>query len=165
MRMPDPVPTFSEVVTRIRDDYPAFAYIHILEPTTHHGKAAGGKRENGKTKESNKFLRDIWGDRVYIANSDFGRDSAIEAVEKEGGLISFARHFISNVSFCSFFVFLSKGRDIDFTLDSQPDLPLRLKDNIELAPSDPKTHYASGPEGYTDYPFAAETGASSLKHH
>jgi hypothetical protein len=35
---------------------------------------------------------------VYIANSEFGRDSAIEVVEKEGGLVSFARHFISNVS-------------------------------------------------------------------
>ena len=41
---------------------------------------------------------ETWGDGAYITNSDFGRDSAIEAVEKEGGLVSFARHFISNVS-------------------------------------------------------------------
>ena len=92
--MPDPLPTFAEVVKRIRVGYPDFAYIHVLEPTTHHGP--GG--ESGASKDSNKQLRDIWGDGVYIANSDFGRDSAIETVEKEGGLISFARHFISNVS-------------------------------------------------------------------
>ena len=96
MRMPDPVPTFAEVVTRIRDDYPDFAYIHVLEPTTHHRPV--GESETEKDKDSNQFLRDIWGDRPYIANSGFGRDSAIEAVEKEGGLISFGQHFISNVS-------------------------------------------------------------------
>jgi len=133
--MPDPVPTFSEVVTRIRDDHPDFAYIHILEPAKTEQQHQGASEESGTVEESNKFLRDIWGGRPYIANSAFGRDSAIEAAEKEGGLISFGRDFISN-----------------------PDLPLRLKDNLELAPSDPKTHYASGPEGYTDYPFAAKTG-------
>ena len=91
--MPDPIPTFSEVVTRIRDDHPGFAYIHVLEPTADH--RPDGENRNG---DSNKFLRDIWGDRPYIANYDFGRDSAIEMVEKEGGLVSFGRHFISNVS-------------------------------------------------------------------
>jgi NADPH2 dehydrogenase len=94
MRMPDPLPTFAEVIKRIRVGYPDFAYIHVLEPTTHHRPD-----EEGETgKDSSKLLRDIWGDGVYITNSDFGRDSGIEAVEKEGGLVSFARHFISNVS-------------------------------------------------------------------
>jgi NADPH2 dehydrogenase len=96
MRMPDPLPTFAEVVKRIRVGYPDFAYIHVLEPTTHHRPK--GESEGEAEKDSNKLLRDIWGDGVYITNSDFGRDSAIEAVEKEGGLVSFARHFISNVS-------------------------------------------------------------------
>jgi len=94
MRMPDPLPTFAEVVKRIRVGYPDFAYLHVLEPTTHH--RPDGEGETGK--ESNKLLRDIWSEGTYITNSDFGRDSAIEAVEKEGGLVSFARHFISNVS-------------------------------------------------------------------
>jgi len=98
MRMPDPVPTFTEVVTRIRDDHPGFAYIHVLEPTTHHRPVGESETETGKYEDSNKFLRDIWGDRPYIANYDLERDSAIELVEKEGGLVSFGRHFISNVS-------------------------------------------------------------------
>ena len=92
--MPDPLPTFTEVVKRIRVGYPDFAYLHVIEPTTHH--RPDGEGETGK--ESNKLLRDIWSEGTYITNSDFGRDSAIEAVEKEGGLVSFARHFISNVS-------------------------------------------------------------------
>lgn len=96
MGMPDPIPTFSEVVTRIRDDYPGFAYIHVLEPTTRHGP--DGESGTGRNGDSNKFLRGIWGGRPYITNYDFGRDSAIEMVEKEGGLVSFGRHFISNVS-------------------------------------------------------------------
>jgi len=96
MGMPDPIPTFSGVVTRIRDDHPGFAYIHALEPTTDH--RPDGETGTGGNGDSNKFLRDIWGDRPYIANYDFGRDRAIEMVEKEGGLVSFGRHFISNVS-------------------------------------------------------------------
>jgi len=117
--MPDPVPTFTEVVTRIRDDHPDFAYVHILEPTTHHRP----KEESVTvTEESNKFLRDIWGDRPYIANYDFGRDSAIETVEKEGGLISFARHFISNVSEAtpSLCFFLSMRLGTDFSSFRSP---------------------------------------------
>jgi NADPH2 dehydrogenase len=95
MRMPDPLPTFTEVVKRIRVGYPDFAYLHVIEPTTRHGPDGEG---DTRDKDSSKPLRDIWGDGAYITNSDFGRDSAIEAVEKEGGLVSFARHFISNVS-------------------------------------------------------------------
>jgi len=94
--MPDLVPTFAEIVTRIHDEYPDFAYIHVLEPTAKHRPVE--EDVTGKNEDSNKFLRDIWGDRPYIANYDFDHDSAIEAVEKEGGLISFGHHFISNVS-------------------------------------------------------------------
>ena len=96
MRMPDPLPTFVEVVKRIRVGYPDFAYLHIIEPTPHLGSDGEGNTD------SSKPLRDIWGDGAYIANSEFGRDSAIEVVEKESGLVSFSRHFISNVSIILF---------------------------------------------------------------
>jgi NADPH2 dehydrogenase len=94
MRMPDPLPTFTEVVKRIRVAYPHFAYLHVIEPTTHHRSDGEGEGD----EDSSKPLRDIWGDGAYITNSGFQRDSAIKVVEKEGGLVSFARHFISNVS-------------------------------------------------------------------
>ncbi|KAH8982224.1 FMN-linked oxidoreductase [Lactarius akahatsu] len=108
MGMPDPIPTYTKLVASTRDSY------HDLAPST-------------------KFLRDIWGNRPYITNGSYERDTAIEVVEKEGGLVSFGRYFISN-----------------------PDLPRRLKENIELALDDPKTWWAQGAEGYTDYPFATE---------
>jgi len=134
MGMPDPIPTFAEVVKRIRDSHPDFAYIHILE------SPAASDKSNATQNPSNKVLRDIWGDRPYIANCGFERDTALETVEKEGGLVSFARHFISN-----------------------PDLPSRLKENIELAPHDYKTFFTQGADGYTDYPFAAEVRTGSVK--
>ncbi|KAH9031919.1 hypothetical protein EDB85DRAFT_1303051 [Lactarius pseudohatsudake] len=124
MGMPDPIPTYTKLVTSIRDSYPDFAYLHVIEITNVVGPV---------TRPSTKFLRDIWGDRPYIANGGYERDTAIEVVEKEGGLVSFARYFISN-----------------------PDLPRRLKENIELALSDPQTWMTQGAEGYIDYPFAPE---------
>ena len=90
MRMPDPIPTFAEVVRRIRDRHPDFAYIHVLDPPP-------GDNSGATQNASNKVLREIWGDRPYIANTGFERDTALETVEKEGGLVSFARHFLSNV--------------------------------------------------------------------
>ncbi|KAH9056412.1 hypothetical protein EDB87DRAFT_1813036 [Lactarius vividus] len=128
MGMPDPIPTFSELVARIRDSYPDFAYLHVIE-ITELVPAPGGTVK----RQSTKFLRDIWGDRPYIASGGYERDTAIEAVEKEGGLISFGRYFISN-----------------------PDLPRRLKENIDLAQGNPKTWVSRGAEGYVDYPFATE---------
>ena len=92
--MPDPVPTFTELVTRIRDNYIDFAYIHVLEPITAPKSSSDAA---GRVEESNQFLRDIWRDGVYITNSGYNHDTAIEVVEREGGLVSFARHFISNV--------------------------------------------------------------------
>jgi NADPH2 dehydrogenase len=112
--MADPLPTFAEVVKRIRVGYPDFAYLHIIGPTTRQWHHRPDRDGNTGNKDSSKPLRDIWGNGAYIANSDFGRDSAIELVEKEGGLVSFGRHFISNVSSMPlWFYLLSTRRDTD----------------------------------------------------
>ncbi|KAH9062618.1 hypothetical protein EDB83DRAFT_2552082 [Lactarius deliciosus] len=134
MGMPDPIPTYTKLVTSIRDSYPDFAYLHVIEITDLVGTV---------TRPPTKFLRDIWGSRTYITNGGYERDTAIEVVEKEGGLVSFGRYFISNVGVAP----LTRR---------SPDLPRRLKENIELALDDPKTWWAQGAEGYTDYPFATE---------
>jgi hypothetical protein len=119
MRMPDPLPTFAEVVKCIRVAYLDFAYLHVLEPTTHHRHDGEGETGKKDPTDSNKLLQDIWGDDgAYIANSDFGRDSAIQTVEREGGLVSFARHFISNVSkLTTGFCLLSTRKDTDLYLN------------------------------------------------
>ena len=36
---------------------------------------------------------------------------------------------------------------------ANPDLPERLRKSLPLNPPDEATFYASGPKGYTDYPF------------
>ncbi|KAI9432669.1 hypothetical protein H4582DRAFT_2083058 [Lactarius indigo] len=131
MGMVDPIPTYAALVTRIRDSYPDFAYLHVIEITNI--VIASGTGGGTVARPSTKFLRDIWGNRPYIANGSYDRETAIEVVEKEGGLVSFGRYFISN-----------------------PDLPRRLKENIELAQDDPKTWWTQGAEGYIDYPFATE---------
>ncbi|KAL9710807.1 hypothetical protein Ac2012v2_006345 [Leucoagaricus gongylophorus] len=57
--------------------------------------------------------------------------------EGENELVAFGRQFISN-----------------------PDLPLRLKDDLTLNPYDRKTFYLFGDttgRGYTDYPFVNDS--------
>ena len=73
-----------------------------------------------------------------ILNSDYTLEKAQTALDSgvaDG--IAFGRTFLAN-----------------------PDLPRRLAEGLPLNPSDMKTWYSQGPEGYTDYPFAAETVAA-----
>jgi hypothetical protein len=72
-----------------------------------------------------------------ILNSDFGLESGQAALEEErADAISFGRPFISN-----------------------PDLPARFLNRLELAPDAMATWYSQGPEGYTDYPEAEPVAA------
>ncbi|KAI0063307.1 NADH:flavin oxidoreductase/NADH oxidase, partial [Artomyces pyxidatus] len=123
MHMPDPIPTFSALVTKIVENHPDLAYIHLIEPE--------GEQQGIPTMESNKFLRDIWQPRPFIAAAGFDRAKAIKTVEEQGGLVEFGKLFIAN-----------------------PDLPLRLREELELNVPNPDTFYTPGPVGYTDYSFS-----------
>ncbi|PSL15891.1 NADPH2 dehydrogenase/N-ethylmaleimide reductase [Marinobacterium halophilum] len=69
-----------------------------------------------------------------ILNDSFEPLSAADAIrEEQGDAVSFARHFIAN-----------------------PDLVTRIRKGLALTRFDRKTIYTAGPEGYTDYPVAAE---------
>ncbi|KAI0057199.1 FMN-linked oxidoreductase [Artomyces pyxidatus] len=132
MRMEDPIPTFSALVTKIRDTYPEFAYIHVVE-----GRITGNEDDEkyNHHTDSNQFLREIWGKRPYIAAGGFHADTAAATVEKDGGLIAFGRYFLAN-----------------------PDLPTRLKTEKPLTKYNRATFYTPGPIGYIDYKtFEAET--------
>jgi N-ethylmaleimide reductase len=73
-----------------------------------------------------------------VLNSDFDAVRAQEALDSGvADAIAFGRPFLAN-----------------------PDLPHRLAEGLALNPGDMKTWYSQGPEGYTDYPFAAETVAA-----
>lgn len=81
-------------------------------------------RENPLTPE----LRSLF-NGVFIANEGFDRASAMAAVEQNiVDAVAFGKPFISN-----------------------PDLPLRLQQDLPLTPFDVNSFYTPGARGYTDY--------------
>lgn len=100
MRMEDPFPTFTYLVTQIRQLYPRFAYLHVVEP-----RVAGVMDRETLEGESNDFLRKIWNvpgskenGSVFMSAGAYTRQLAIQVAEERDELIAFGRHFISNVS-------------------------------------------------------------------
>lgn len=68
---------------------------------------------------------------AYIANEKFTRETAAEFVSSgKADAVAFGKLFIAN-----------------------PDLVRRFRENLPLNAPQPTTFYASGAEGYTDYPF------------
>jgi len=66
----------------------------------------------------------------FIANEAFSFDTATQVVaDQQADAVAFGVLFIAN-----------------------PDLPRRFREQAALNEPNPKTFYASGPEGYTDYP-------------
>ncbi|KAI0636631.1 FMN-linked oxidoreductase [Trametes polyzona] len=137
MRMKNPVPTFSYLVTRIREKHPDLAYIHVVEPGV-----LGFIDVEQRREESNDFIRDIWLPRPLISAGRYDRDSALKRCERTGELIAFGRLFIAN-----------------------PDLPLRLRKNLPLARWDRQLFYLpEEPHGYIDYPFADSGPYKGVAH-
>ncbi|KAF7798996.1 hypothetical protein EIP86_010226 [Pleurotus ostreatoroseus] len=127
MRMENPKPTFTYLVNKISEKHPNLAYLHLVEP-----RAEGNTDRVVRPGESNDFLRDIWAPRPFISAGGFTRELALEHADKTGDLVAFGRSYISN-----------------------PDLPLRVREDIPFTPSDRNTYYTpESPVGYIDYPFA-----------
>ncbi|KAI0071354.1 putative NADPH2 dehydrogenase chain OYE2 [Panus rudis PR-1116 ss-1] len=82
MRMKDPKPTFSYLVSQIATRHPSLAYIHVVEDEV--------------DRNANDFLREIWQRRPFISANGYTRDTAIEVVEKKGDIVAFARAFLAN---------------------------------------------------------------------
>ncbi|KAI0354204.1 NADH:flavin oxidoreductase/NADH oxidase [Trametes cingulata] len=130
MRMPDPIPTFTYLVSRLATDHPNLAYLHVVEPGI-----SGNIDGIVKPGESNEFIRTIWLPRPLVSAGGYTRERALEVAEETGQLIAFGRAFISN-----------------------PDLPRRLLKDIPLTPWDWDLFYIpQEPHGYIDYPAADET--------
>ncbi|KAI0065577.1 NADH:flavin oxidoreductase/NADH oxidase [Artomyces pyxidatus] len=130
MRMPDPIPTFSAFVERIRDAHPGLAFLHVVEPRIDGAETRAP--EPGDEVEQNDFIREIWGPRPFLAAGKFDRASGMERADRTGDLIAYGRLFISN-----------------------PDLVRRLKEDIPLNEGNRSTYYSEGAVGYTDYPVAS----------
>ena len=87
------------------------------------------ERERDEYLDSLQRLKAEFGG-VYIANEGFNATSAQEALDAGwADAVAFGKAFIAN-----------------------PDLPERLRAGATLNAPQPATFYATGPEGYTDYP-------------
>jgi len=134
MRMEDPVPQFSHLITKIKEKH-QLAYLHFVQARVAGNKTEGS--EHDKQEESLDFAFDIWKGPVLIAGN-LESDSAKYLVDKEykdrDVIAVFGRYFIST-----------------------PDLPFRVREGIELNPYDRDTFYlAKSPVGYIDQPFSKE---------
>ena len=130
MREDEPIPVFTALVEQLVEHHPDLAYLHVVEPRV----SGNNDTDQGGKDDSNNFIRKLWAPRPLIRAGGYKRDTALEAAAQDAGsqnvLIAFGRYFISN-----------------------PDLPKRLKADVELTQYDRSTFYTSGPKGYTDYPF------------
>ncbi|KAG7097486.1 hypothetical protein E1B28_004828 [Marasmius oreades] len=135
----DPKPTYSYLVSQIKNSHPTFAYIHVVDP-----RVDGVENVEDVGDRSNEFIREIWtkgpggndsqDGRRLISAGNFDLEKGVELADTKGDLVAYGRRFISN-----------------------PDLPYRLRQNIPLTPYNRATFYFPGsldPIGYTDYPFA-----------
>ena len=137
MKMKDPIPQFTYVIKDLRDI--GLAYLHLVE------SRVSGDRD-GSGSESLKFAFDAWDKRspVLVAGG-FRPDTALKAIDgaysSSDVAIVFGRYFISN-----------------------PDLPYRIKNGIELMEYNRKTFYIpKSKTGYIDYPFSKDWLAESSK--
>ena len=97
MRMEDPRPTFTYLVSQAKERFPDLAYLHAVEP-----RVAGNEDIDCDHADSNEFARRIWGEKVFIGTGGYTPQTAAETVEAKGGLVAFGRHYIANVSFFTF---------------------------------------------------------------
>lgn len=133
MRMSDPIPQFTHLISTLASRYPTMAYLHLVDSRVH-----GGSDVTSKANESLDFARDAWrvtGQPLLIAGG-FNRENALSLMAQDGMenvALVFGRHFIAN-----------------------PDLPKRLEKNIPLNAYDRSTFYkAESTDGYIDYPFSS----------
>ncbi|KAA1472760.1 FMN-linked oxidoreductase [Dentipellis sp. KUC8613] len=130
MGMKDPYPTFTHLVTRLRDLYPSLMYLHFIEPRMD-GSDDVFAAMTPEIGSANDFARRIWAPRPFVSAGGFTRETALHVAEKYGDVIVFGRHFVSN-----------------------PDLVRRVKEGLPCNKYDRKTFYApETPVGYIDYPF------------
>ena len=106
MRMKDPLPTFTHLVSEIKKRWPDLAYIHVTEPRQNELLSENALLEETVKARvvdvdisgSNDRLREIWAPRPYISCGGYDRALGIKTAEERGDLIAYGRPFIANVS-------------------------------------------------------------------
>jgi hypothetical protein len=103
MRMLDPIPTFSHLISTLLGAHPELAYIHAVD-----ARIDGGhdRTDYIPPNESNDFIRDIIRQKgkgtKLISAGGYTRELGIEVADAKGDLIGYARPFLANVGVYSF---------------------------------------------------------------
>ncbi|KAJ3786218.1 NADH:flavin oxidoreductase/NADH oxidase [Lentinula aff. detonsa] len=85
MGMKNPIPTFTHLISQLKEKHPNLAYLHFIQPRT---------LEN--PKETNEGFFDAWLPRPLVVADGFTRETALKLAERDGFLVAFGRQFISN---------------------------------------------------------------------
>ncbi|OAX35621.1 FMN-linked oxidoreductase [Rhizopogon vinicolor AM-OR11-026] len=135
----DPMPQFTYLVRQLKKHN--LAYLHVVEP-----RVSGNADVDAPPESTNDLLRQIWcgedKDSVFISAGGYTRQTAIETAEEKGGMVAFGRLYIPN-----------------------PDLPIRLMHDLQVATYDRATFYIPGDytgRGYTDFPGADDVPTGTV---
>ena len=124
----DPVGLFTYVLKELGPR--GVAYAHIIEPRA--SLAGGQDGTNAQAPHTAELFRRAFSGSLISAGG-YDREDAMRAVQSGvADAVAFGRLFISN-----------------------PDLPKRLAQGVELNRYDRATFYGGGEKGYTDYPYAS----------
>ena len=132
MGMKDPVPQFEDVIGKINGL--GLAYLHLVKTRIAGNKDVAGASDE---EESLDFAVRLW-DGPLMINGGLKPQGAKDMVDREykdkDVMAAFGRYYISN-----------------------PDLPYRIKEGIELSLYDRATFYTPKKLlGYADQPFSKE---------
>lgn len=113
MRMEDPIPQFSHLLTELAKLHPDLAYVHFVDPRVAGFLDSNAVEEDQRSKnvDNLEWARDIWRhtSSAFLNAGGFDPDSAISHFDtpgRENEAVVFGRWFLSNVS-CCFIVPLS----------------------------------------------------------
>jgi N-ethylmaleimide reductase len=127
MRDSNPAALFTYVAEHLNRF--GLAYLHIIEPRVKGNVTI----DEGRGPVAAQQLRKVFKGKI-IAAGGFEPETAESAIETGvADAVAFGRHFVAN-----------------------PDLPLRIKEDLALTPYDRDTFYTFDSVGYNDYPFANE---------
>jgi len=83
MGMTEPIPTFSFLISALRDQLPDLAYIHVVEA------------DSGDLTK-NEPLRKLWQPKPYFTAEGYGAESAVKAADEKGVAVVIGKWYISN---------------------------------------------------------------------
>ncbi|KAJ3814043.1 NADH:flavin oxidoreductase/NADH oxidase [Lentinula lateritia] len=85
MGMKDPIPTFTYLISQLKEKQPNLAYLHLIQ-----------SRDLDDPEQSNENFFDMWSPRPLVVADGITREKALKFAEREGLLVAFGRQFISN---------------------------------------------------------------------